>query len=206
MLAPVAATPRLIALRGAPLRPLYRFAGPRSPPTTLAGRCGRAARPRIFSPSWTPPACAPSSPSSRALAYLNAGTDGPLPARAVRAAAERARARAGGRARAGPLRAPHRAAARSCAPPTRRTLGCDAADVALTTCTTEGMAQVIGGPGAARWRRDPYQRRGAPRPARRARRPRASCAAWRSAKCRWRRSRTRSARARAWWPARTWAG
>ena len=27
-------------------------------------------------------------------------------------------------------------------------LGCDSADVALTTCTSEGIAQTIGGPGA----------------------------------------------------------
>ncbi len=79
-----------------------------------------------------------------ALAYLNAGTDGPLPARAVRASAgELERELAKGRAMAhferrselsGELRAAY-----------ARALGADAADVALTTCTTEGMAQVIGG-------------------------------------------------------------
>ncbi len=79
-----------------------------------------------------------------AVAYLNAGTDGPLPARAVHAAAlELERELSDGRATAHferrselstALRAAYAAA-----------LGADAADVALTTCTTEGMAQVVGG-------------------------------------------------------------
>lgn len=79
-----------------------------------------------------------------AVAYLNAGTDGPLPARAVRAAAaELERELSDGRATAhferrseltGRLREAY-----------ARALGAHAADVALTTCTTEGMAQVIGG-------------------------------------------------------------
>jgi len=78
------------------------------------------------------------------LAYLNAGTDGPLPARAVAAArAELERELADGRSQAhfqrrselaGALRGAY-----ACA------LGADAADVAVTTCTTEGIAQVIGG-------------------------------------------------------------
>jgi L-cysteine/cystine lyase len=78
------------------------------------------------------------------LAYLNAGTDGPLPSRAVRAATEELeRELAGGRAHAhferrkdltSELRAAYAAA-----------LGCDSADVAVTTCTTEGMALTIGG-------------------------------------------------------------
>jgi selenocysteine lyase/cysteine desulfurase len=78
------------------------------------------------------------------LAYLNAGTDGPLPALAVRAAAEELRREAeDGRAQAhgkrrgeltGELRSAYATA-----------LGCDAADVALTTCTSEGIAQTIGG-------------------------------------------------------------
>jgi selenocysteine lyase/cysteine desulfurase len=78
------------------------------------------------------------------LAYLNAGTDGPLPARAVRAAAtELEREAADGRTTAhferraelsGELRAAYAAA-----------LGCETADLALTTSTSEGLAQVIGG-------------------------------------------------------------
>ncbi len=78
------------------------------------------------------------------LAYLNAGTDGPLPARAVRAVAEELEREAQeGRTQAhfarreelnGALRAAYAAM-----------LGCASADVALTTCTSEGIAQTIGG-------------------------------------------------------------
>ncbi|MCW3067419.1 MAG: aminotransferase class V-fold PLP-dependent enzyme [Solirubrobacterales bacterium] len=80
------------------------------------------------------------------LAYLNAGTDGPLPARAVEAARnELARELEEGRsqdhfARRGELTDALRAAY-------ARTLGCQAEDVALTTSTTEGIAQTIGGLG-----------------------------------------------------------
>jgi L-cysteine/cystine lyase len=83
-------------------------------------------------------------PVLRRLAYLNAGTDGPLPAVAVRAAGdELAREAADGRTMAhferrtelsGELRTAYAAA-----------LGCDPGEVALTTCTSEGIAQVIGG-------------------------------------------------------------
>ncbi|HEV3048339.1 MAG TPA: aminotransferase class V-fold PLP-dependent enzyme [Solirubrobacteraceae bacterium] len=79
-----------------------------------------------------------------AAAYLNAGTDGPLPARAAQAArAELERELAEGRTQAhferrhelcDALRAAYAAA-----------LGAQAPDVALTTCTSEGMAQVIAG-------------------------------------------------------------
>jgi len=78
------------------------------------------------------------------LAYLNAGTDGPLPARAIRAAGEElAREAAQGRAQAhferrselsGQLRTVYAAA-----------LGCATRDLALTTSTSEGIAQVLGG-------------------------------------------------------------
>ena len=78
------------------------------------------------------------------FAYLNAGTDGPLPARAVQAATEElAREAEQGRAGthferrhelSGELRAAYATA-----------LGCDTDDVALTTCTSEGIAQTIGG-------------------------------------------------------------
>ncbi|HEY4812876.1 MAG TPA: aminotransferase class V-fold PLP-dependent enzyme [Solirubrobacteraceae bacterium] len=79
-----------------------------------------------------------------AVAYLNAGTDGPLPARAVQASAQELQRELGeGRAtahfeRRSELDAQLRDAY-------ARTLGAQAADVALTTCTTEGMAQVVGG-------------------------------------------------------------
>jgi selenocysteine lyase/cysteine desulfurase len=83
-------------------------------------------------------------PVLRRLAYLNAGTDGPLPSAAVRAAGEElSREAADGRAMAhferrselnGELRAAYAGA-----------LGCDPSEVALTTCTSEGIAQVIDG-------------------------------------------------------------
>lgn len=83
-------------------------------------------------------------PVLRKLAYLNAGTDGPLPARAVGAAVEELRREAEeGRTQAhaercteleGALRATYATA-----------LGCDTADLALTTSTSEGIAQVLGG-------------------------------------------------------------
>lgn len=79
-----------------------------------------------------------------AVAYLNAGTDGPLPARAAQASAdELQRELLAGRAtahfeRRSELGAQLRAAY-------ARVLAADPADVALTTCTTEGIAVVVGG-------------------------------------------------------------
>jgi L-cysteine/cystine lyase len=83
-------------------------------------------------------------PVLRNLAYLNAGTDGPLPARAVQAVAEElAREAAHGRTsahfqRRNELNDLLREAY-------ARALGAEPADVALTTCTSDGMAQVIAG-------------------------------------------------------------
>jgi L-cysteine/cystine lyase len=83
-------------------------------------------------------------PVLRKLAYLNAGTDGPLPAGAVRAATEELQREAeDGRTHAhaerrGELEAQLRTVYAT-------TLGCDTADLALTTSTTEGIAQVLGG-------------------------------------------------------------
>jgi L-cysteine/cystine lyase len=78
------------------------------------------------------------------VAYLNAGTDGPLPAAAVRAAREELDGElADGRttkhferrmALQGELRAGY-----------ARVMGCDAADVALTTSTSEGIGAVMAG-------------------------------------------------------------
>jgi len=83
-------------------------------------------------------------PVLRRLAYLNAGTDGPLPAAAVTAAAEELRREAeDGRAMAhferraelsGQLREAYAAA-----------LGCEPGELALTSCTSEGLAQIVGG-------------------------------------------------------------
>jgi len=90
------------------------------------------------------PALRAEFPVLDSVAYLNAGTDGPLPAAAVRAASqELQRQLADGRSQAhfqrrteltDGLRAAYAA-----------TLGCRPADLALCTCTTEGMAQTIGG-------------------------------------------------------------
>jgi selenocysteine lyase/cysteine desulfurase len=78
------------------------------------------------------------------LAYLNAGTDGPLPARAVSAATqELARELEEGRSQAHFARRTELTDALRAA--YARTLGCEAAAVALTTSTTEGIAQTIGG-------------------------------------------------------------
>ena len=80
------------------------------------------------------------------LAYLNAGTDGPLPGDAVRAAAEELQREAeDGRThrhfeRRGELNSSLRSAYASL-------LGCAAEDVALTTCTSEGLTLVIDGLG-----------------------------------------------------------
>jgi L-cysteine/cystine lyase len=83
-------------------------------------------------------------PVLRRLAYLNAGTDGPLPERAVAAVLSELRREADeGRAgnhfeRLFELRAQLRRVYAGM-------LGCDTADLALTTCTSEGIAQVVAG-------------------------------------------------------------
>jgi L-cysteine/cystine lyase len=99
---------------------------------------------RVFSRFVSLPGLRDEFPVLGALAYLNAGTDGPLPARAVRASAQelerecsdgRSTAHFERRAELGvELRRAYASA-----------LGCEPVDVALTTCTTEGMAQVVGG-------------------------------------------------------------
>jgi selenocysteine lyase/cysteine desulfurase len=83
-------------------------------------------------------------PALGRLAYLNAGTDGPLAAGAVRAAAaELARELEEGRAQS------HFERRRELTDALRSTyataLGCEAEDIALTTCTSEGLAHAIGG-------------------------------------------------------------
>ncbi len=83
------------------------------------------------------------------LAYLNAGTDGPLAARASAAsAAELERELREGRSMAHfERRSELNTALRASY---ARALGCQPQDVALTTCTTEGMAQTIDGLGLGR--------------------------------------------------------
>ena len=74
------------------------------------------------------------------LAFLNAGTDGPLPARALEAAgAELERQVRDGRP---PSHFDRREELRTrSAPATPARLGCRAGDVALTTSTSEGVAR-----------------------------------------------------------------
>jgi L-cysteine/cystine lyase len=85
-------------------------------------------------------------PVFQRIAYLNAGTDGPLAAAAAQAAADELHGESQlGRAgahfeRRGELAGRLRVAY-------ARTLGCEPSDVALTTCTSEGLATVIDGLG-----------------------------------------------------------
>jgi selenocysteine lyase/cysteine desulfurase len=98
----------------------------------------------VFSRFVSPTALRAEFPVLRRLAYLNAGTDGPLPARAVRAAGEELeRELQDGRSQAHFARRTELTDALRVA--YARTLGCATADLALTTCTSEGIAVVIGG-------------------------------------------------------------
>ena len=109
-----------------------------------SGLCGEVLDIGVFSRFVELPGLRAEFPVLDGLAYLNAGTDGPLPARAVQAAVEELNHEAEqGRAQAhferrtelnGQLRAVYATA-----------LGCDTTDLALTTSTSEGIAQMIGG-------------------------------------------------------------
>ncbi|HEU0250442.1 MAG TPA: aminotransferase class V-fold PLP-dependent enzyme [Solirubrobacteraceae bacterium] len=80
------------------------------------------------------------------LAYLNAGTDGPLAAEAAQAGADELLGEAArGRAREHFDR--RKELALALRDSYARALRCEAADVALTTCTSEGLAIVIDGLG-----------------------------------------------------------
>ena len=85
-------------------------------------------------------------PVLQRVAYLNAGTDGPLPAAAARAGAEELL----GEARAGRA-AEHFERRHQLAEELRRAyaraLGCQPSELALTTCTSEGLATVVEGLG-----------------------------------------------------------
>jgi selenocysteine lyase/cysteine desulfurase len=99
---------------------------------------------RVFSRFVSLPGLRDEFPVLGTVAYLNAGTDGPLPTRAVQAAArELERELHDGRAKAHFERRSELGTQLRDA--YARTLGAAATDVALTTCTSEGMAQVIGG-------------------------------------------------------------
>ncbi len=80
------------------------------------------------------------------IAYLNAGTDGPLPARAARAghAQLRKEAREG---RAGEHFQLRHELAEGLREAYARALNCEASELALTTCTSEGLLTVINGLG-----------------------------------------------------------
>ncbi|HEX4466845.1 MAG TPA: aminotransferase class V-fold PLP-dependent enzyme [Solirubrobacteraceae bacterium] len=100
---------------------------------------------RIFSPIVEPSDLRAQFPVLERIVYLNAGTDGPLPGAAVRAArTELERELADGRAMAHFERRTELTDALRVAYATALG-GCEPADVALTTCTTEGLAHVIGG-------------------------------------------------------------
>lgn len=80
------------------------------------------------------------------VAYLNAGTDGPLPAAAAQAGAEELLGEAARGRAAAHFERRHELADRLRGA-YARALGCDAEDLALTTCTSEGLASVIEGLG-----------------------------------------------------------
>jgi selenocysteine lyase/cysteine desulfurase len=80
------------------------------------------------------------------IAYLNAGTDGPLPARAARAGAEELLGEAH-RGRAGAHFERRHELAEELRGAYARALCCQPSDVALTTCTSEGLSSVIDGLG-----------------------------------------------------------
>lgn len=121
---------------------------------TLACKCPTFAPAGLFSRSVSSPTVSPPAieglraafPVLERIAYLNAGTDGPLPRVAAQAAArelesecERGRTREHFERRgelASALRERY-----------ARALACEAADVALTTCTSEGVAIVVDGLG-----------------------------------------------------------
>jgi selenocysteine lyase/cysteine desulfurase len=78
------------------------------------------------------------------IAYLNAGTDGPLPEAAVRAGSEEIHAQAR-RGRAGEHFERRHELAEQLRAAYARALGARSEDVALTTCTSEGLSSVIDG-------------------------------------------------------------
>jgi L-cysteine/cystine lyase len=80
------------------------------------------------------------------IAYLNAGTDGPLALAAAQAGAQELRAQAE-RGRAAEHFQRRHDLAEQLRETYARALGCRSADVALTTCTSEGLSSVIDGLG-----------------------------------------------------------
>jgi L-cysteine/cystine lyase len=80
------------------------------------------------------------------VAYLNAGTDGPLPAAAARAGANELSGEAR-KGRAGEHFERRHELAEELRGAYARALGCEPGELALTTCTSEGLATVIEGLG-----------------------------------------------------------
>jgi selenocysteine lyase/cysteine desulfurase len=78
------------------------------------------------------------------VAYLNAGTDGPLPASAAQAGGEELLGEAR-RGRAGEHFERRRELAEELRAAYARVLACESEELALTTCTSEGLASVIDG-------------------------------------------------------------
>src|ERR1700690_2139879 len=102
------------------------------------GFCGAALLMRIFSPIVEPSGLRAEFPVLREKAYMNAGTDGPIPRQAVEAAqAELERELTEGRAMAHFERRSE--LARLLRGAYAEALGAEPSEISLTTCTTEGM-------------------------------------------------------------------
>src|SRR6266851_8375728 len=105
-----------------------------------SGVCGRVLAIGLFSRFVDASALRAEFPVLARLAYLNAGTDGPLPARAARAAAEELEREAlDGRARAHFERRSE--LGRDLRAAYAGLLGCEPREVSLTSCTSEGIAE-----------------------------------------------------------------
>src|ERR1700751_3017180 len=99
---------------------------------------------RVFSPVVDISELRAEFPALRRLAYLNPATDGPLPERAVAAATQELRGEAD-EGRSGTHHEHMFDLRRQLRRAYAGVLGADASDVALTTCTSEGIAQVVAG-------------------------------------------------------------
>src|SRR5437660_10840227 len=120
---------------------MKRVMAARSMPSALgvhSGVCSVALGMRVFSPFVSMPALRAEFPVLGRLAYLNAGTDGPLATRAAIAAEQELR-RELEQGRAKPHFERRTELTDSLRATYARRLGCDPTDLALTTSTTERM-------------------------------------------------------------------
>jgi selenocysteine lyase/cysteine desulfurase len=130
--------------------PASRSSSLRQLPQLIPGpthqRQGPHDRARLCSPLVSVQTLREEFPVFERIAYLNAGTDGPLSALAAQAGAEEllVEARCG---RAGEHFERRHALAEQLRAAYSRALGCQSSDVALTTCTSEGLSCVIDGLG-----------------------------------------------------------